>query len=122
MQDGAFLLPGCCDPFNDKALRAARGASFQLRIVSSDWAHLDSLRNRFRMAMLAGHPDNGDHGGGGGRGRGGGCGTDASTEEGRVGVGGGEVVTGHVVEDDKVFVEADGGGDAEVEEAGAGYR
>ncbi|KAK1323254.1 hypothetical protein QJS10_CPA02g00153 [Acorus calamus] len=57
--DGAFLLPGCCDPFNDKALRAARGASFQLRIVSGDWAHLDSLRNRFRMAMLAGHPDNG---------------------------------------------------------------
>ncbi|KAK1299780.1 hypothetical protein QJS10_CPB13g00268 [Acorus calamus] len=58
--DGVFLLPGCCDPFNDKALRAARGASFQLRIVSGDWAHLDSLRNRFRMAMLAGHPDNGE--------------------------------------------------------------
>ncbi|KAK1276894.1 hypothetical protein QJS04_geneDACA005749 [Acorus gramineus] len=58
--DGAFLLPGCCDPFNDKALRAARGASFQLRIVSGDWAHLDSLRNRFRMAMMAGHPDNGE--------------------------------------------------------------
>ncbi|XWS41671.1 hypothetical protein CRYUN_Cryun17cG0102400 [Craigia yunnanensis] len=33
-QGGIFLLPGCCDPFNEKALRASRGASFQLPIVS----------------------------------------------------------------------------------------
>ncbi|KAG8040103.1 hypothetical protein GUJ93_ZPchr0656g26851 [Zizania palustris] len=32
--DGVFLLPACCDPFNEKALRAARGASLQLPVVS----------------------------------------------------------------------------------------
>ncbi|XP_058069427.1 uncharacterized protein LOC131218714 isoform X2 [Magnolia sinica] len=57
IQDGVFLLPGCCDPFNDKALRAARGASFQLPIVSGKWAHLKSLKHKFQMKMLAGHPD-----------------------------------------------------------------
>jgi len=29
---GAFLLPTCCDPFNDKAIRAGRGAQFRLPI------------------------------------------------------------------------------------------
>jgi TrmH family RNA methyltransferase len=28
--EGAILLNNCCDPFNDKALRAARGATFVL--------------------------------------------------------------------------------------------
>ncbi|XP_057964924.1 uncharacterized protein LOC131155665 isoform X2 [Malania oleifera] len=57
IQGGAFLLPGCCDPFNEKALRASRGASFQLPIVSGDWTHLEALRNEFHMKMFAGHPD-----------------------------------------------------------------
>ncbi|KAH7661947.1 RNA methyltransferase TrmH family protein [Dioscorea alata] len=56
--DGVFLLPGCCDPFNEKALRAARGASFQLPLVSGNWLHLETLGSRFHMKMLAGHPDN----------------------------------------------------------------
>ncbi|KAL3323543.1 hypothetical protein AABB24_037935 [Solanum stoloniferum] len=55
---GAFLLPGCCDPFNEKALRASRGASFQLPLVSGDWLHLDALRNYYNMKILAGHPAN----------------------------------------------------------------
>ncbi|GFQ03719.1 uncharacterized tRNA/rRNA methyltransferase ysga [Phtheirospermum japonicum] len=54
--DGVFLLPGCCDPFNDKALRACRGACFQIPIVSGNWAHVETLRQVFRMKMLAGHP------------------------------------------------------------------
>ncbi|KAK6923854.1 tRNA/rRNA methyltransferase, SpoU type [Dillenia turbinata] len=54
--DGVFLLPGCCDPFNDKTLRASRGSSFKLPIVSGDWFHLESLRKKFRLRMLAGHP------------------------------------------------------------------
>ncbi|KAJ4914088.1 tRNA/rRNA methyltransferase (SpoU) family protein [Raphanus sativus] len=54
--DGAFLLPGCCDPFNDKALRASRGASFQLPLVSGNWNHLQLLQREFQMKLLAGHP------------------------------------------------------------------
>lgn len=56
-QNGAFLLPGCCDPFNEKALRASRGASFQLPIVSGTWNHLESLITEFQIKMLAGHPE-----------------------------------------------------------------
>lgn len=56
--DGVFLLPGCCDPFNEKALRASRGASFQLPLISGNWSHLDELRAKFQMRILAGHPGN----------------------------------------------------------------
>ncbi|XP_057783904.1 uncharacterized protein LOC131001521 [Salvia miltiorrhiza] len=58
--DGVFLLPGCCDPFNDKALRACRGACFQIPIVSGSWEHIGALREEFQMKMLAGHPATGD--------------------------------------------------------------
>ncbi|XP_071711889.1 uncharacterized protein [Rutidosis leptorrhynchoides] len=58
--DGAFLLPGCCDPFNEKALRASRGASFQLPMVSGQWSHLQSIVDDLRMKILAGHPGNND--------------------------------------------------------------
>ena len=34
---GALLLPGCCDPFNDKALRASRGAAFRLPLAPGTW-------------------------------------------------------------------------------------
>uniref|UniRef100_A0A2P2K162 tRNA/rRNA methyltransferase SpoU type domain-containing protein n=1 Tax=Rhizophora mucronata TaxID=61149 RepID=A0A2P2K162_RHIMU len=57
---GVFLLPGCCDPFCGKALRASRGASFQLPIVSGDWCNLEALKNEFKMKMLAGHPESDD--------------------------------------------------------------
>lgn len=30
--EAAYLLPGCCDPFNEKALRAGRGAQFKLSL------------------------------------------------------------------------------------------
>lgn len=36
--EGIFLLPGCCDPYNDKALRAAKGATFHL---PSQWGTLE---------------------------------------------------------------------------------
>lgn len=58
--DGIFLLPGCCDPFNEKAVRAARGVSFQLPIVSAKWVHLQALQNKFQMKMLAAHPQDDD--------------------------------------------------------------
>lgn len=56
-QGGVFLLPGCCDPFNEKALRASRGACFQLPIVSGSWYYLEALKDEFQMKLLAGHPE-----------------------------------------------------------------
>ncbi|KAI5669243.1 hypothetical protein M9H77_19096 [Catharanthus roseus] len=58
LQDGVFLLYGCCDPFNEKALWVSKGASFQLPIVSGEWTHLKSLKKEFEMRILAGHPAN----------------------------------------------------------------
>ncbi|KAL2905907.1 putative tRNA/rRNA methyltransferase YsgA [Bienertia sinuspersici] len=55
--NGVFLLPGCCDPFNEKALRASRGASFQLPLVSGSWIHLEAFSNEVQVKMLAAHPD-----------------------------------------------------------------
>ncbi|GMH14681.1 hypothetical protein Nepgr_016522 [Nepenthes gracilis] len=55
--DGIFLLPGCCDPFNEKVLRASRGASFQFPIISGNWVHLDAIGNKYhQIKILAGHP------------------------------------------------------------------
>ncbi|KAI5669255.1 hypothetical protein M9H77_19108 [Catharanthus roseus] len=58
LQDGVFLLYGCCDPFNKKAPRGSRRASFQLPIVSSEWTHLKSLKEEIEMKILAGYPAN----------------------------------------------------------------
>ncbi|XP_066371490.1 uncharacterized protein [Miscanthus floridulus] len=55
--DGVFLLPACCDPFNEKAIRAARGASLQLPIVSGTWHDLHALMTKYGMKMMAGHPE-----------------------------------------------------------------
>lgn len=38
---GAFILNDSCDPFNDKALRAARGATFRLPLA---WGNIDQLK------------------------------------------------------------------------------
>ncbi|XP_056691916.1 uncharacterized protein [Spinacia oleracea] len=55
--NGVFLLPGCCDPFNEKALRASRGALFQLPLVFGNWAHFEAFCNKVKVKMFAGHPD-----------------------------------------------------------------
>ena len=41
--EGAYLLDGCCDPFNDKALRSSRGATFRLPLARGNWDNLQSL-------------------------------------------------------------------------------
>ncbi|XP_021739720.1 uncharacterized protein LOC110706115 [Chenopodium quinoa] len=56
IDNGVFLLPGCCDPFNEKALRASRGAPFQIPLVSGNWAHLEAFSNEVQVKMFAGHP------------------------------------------------------------------
>lgn len=41
--DAACLLPGCCDPFNDKALRAAKGATFFLPLTFKEWPTIQKI-------------------------------------------------------------------------------
>lgn len=55
--DAACLLPGCCDPFNDKALRAAKGATFSLPLSFLDWPSLQKLPSiQWLAADLEGTP------------------------------------------------------------------
>ena len=39
-----FLIEGCCDPFNDKAVRAAKGASFFINIEQGEWDRIEALQ------------------------------------------------------------------------------
>jgi TrmH family RNA methyltransferase len=41
--NGIFLLPGCCDPYNDKAFRAARGAPLLIPHQNGTWSELLQL-------------------------------------------------------------------------------
>lgn len=41
--EGAFILNNSCDPFNDKALRAAKGATFRLPMSMGTWADLRKI-------------------------------------------------------------------------------
>ncbi len=47
--EGAYLLPTTCDPFNDKALRAARGATFRLPMRIGNWEELEILIRKNKM-------------------------------------------------------------------------
>lgn len=51
--DGIFLLPGCCDPFNDKALRAAKGATFKIPFQRGDAASLKKIAEQNQLLPLA---------------------------------------------------------------------
>lgn len=49
------LLPGCCDPFNDKCLRASRGAALRLQLGTADVGGLVSgWLAQDRTALAAG--------------------------------------------------------------------
>ena len=65
IQDGVFLLPGCCDPFNDKALRASRGCVFRLPLIVGEWDDLMTWSKSNRVSLFAADPrdDNGTNGG-----------------------------------------------------------
>lgn len=39
--DGVFILENCVDPFNDKVIRAARGAIFRLPLMKGTWRDLE---------------------------------------------------------------------------------
>ncbi|CCB90663.1 uncharacterized tRNA/rRNA methyltransferase YsgA [Waddlia chondrophila 2032/99] len=50
--DGVFLLGNCCDPFNDKAIRASKGAIFKLPIVVGDLESLKTLLIDHQMSVF----------------------------------------------------------------------
>jgi len=53
---GCVLLPGCCDAFNAKAVRAARGACFRLPLFSATWQQLAQLSDAAGAAVLGADP------------------------------------------------------------------
>lgn len=52
--DGAFILEDSCDPYNDKALSAARGATFRLPIGRGDWKDLQNLIEQNELMSFVG--------------------------------------------------------------------
>lgn len=56
--DGAFLTLGTADPFNEKAIRAAKGATFRLPLKTGSWEALNPLLSERRtfVADLQGEP------------------------------------------------------------------
>lgn len=58
--EGVFLTPHCTDPFNDKAIRAAKGATFRLPLASGSWEDLKQLMQakggKIFLASLGGVP------------------------------------------------------------------
>ncbi|MBS0604857.1 MAG: RNA methyltransferase [Verrucomicrobia bacterium] len=51
--DGAYLTQGSTDPFNEKALRAAKGATFTLPWKSGSWENLSQFLKIKKMSVLA---------------------------------------------------------------------
>ena len=48
------LLPGCCDPFNPKAVRASRGACFRMPLWRlASWAQAQALCSGVSVTCLA---------------------------------------------------------------------
>jgi len=61
-RDAVLLLPGCCDPFNEKALRASRGAALRLPLVEASWEELTSIAADANLLLLAAEPEEGTDG------------------------------------------------------------
>lgn len=55
--DAVWLLPGCCDPFNDKALRASRGAALRVPLAVGEWRDLEGVVGVNDMVMIAAEPE-----------------------------------------------------------------
>lgn len=50
--DGAYLLENTCDPFNEKALRAAKGATFRLPLAQGSWNNLLEMTRKKSFQVL----------------------------------------------------------------------
>lgn len=53
--EGIFLLTPCVDPFNDKALRAAKGATFHLPYQMGTWEDLEKVISRNGLTPYVAH-------------------------------------------------------------------
>jgi len=51
--EAVFLLTGCCDLWNDKVIRASKGAVFKIPFVVGDWDELADIMHRNKMTGLA---------------------------------------------------------------------
>ncbi|KXZ52683.1 hypothetical protein GPECTOR_9g729 [Gonium pectorale] len=51
--DGLFLLPGCCDPLNDKAVRASRGAVLRLPLAAGGLEELAAEAEAAGLTLLS---------------------------------------------------------------------
>lgn len=51
--EGAFFIGDCCDPYNDKALRAARGATFRIPMAHGSWDDLSALVKKNKLTPFA---------------------------------------------------------------------
>ncbi len=51
--EGAFIVNDSCDPFNEKAIRAARGAIFRLPFNTGSWQELKKLAEANQMLPIA---------------------------------------------------------------------
>jgi TrmH family RNA methyltransferase len=51
--DGVFLMKSCTDLFNEKAVRAAKGATFSLPFQIGSWEELHALLQKRKMTLLA---------------------------------------------------------------------
>ena len=51
--EGVFLTPNCTDPFNEKALRAAKGATFKIPLKKGSWQELGMLLDARPRCFLA---------------------------------------------------------------------
>ena len=52
--EGVFLAPNCTDPFNEKAVRAAKGATFRIPLKTGSWEDLNEVVRQNKMkAYLA---------------------------------------------------------------------
>lgn len=52
--EGAFILNNSCDPYNDKAVRAAKGATFRLPLAMGSWVELNQIISENNLQPLAG--------------------------------------------------------------------
>ncbi len=55
--DGVFLLPGCADPFSDKAVRASRGAALRAPVARGGVDELCAAAEAHGLTMLAADPE-----------------------------------------------------------------